>query len=52
MSMTPYSACTSILIGKTASVDGSVMIGRNEDSRPAWPKHFIVHPYASPSKQV
>lgn len=44
MSLTPYSACTSILIGKAASVDGSVMIGRNEDSRPAWPKHFIVHP--------
>ncbi|GAX02776.1 dipeptidase [Secundilactobacillus pentosiphilus] len=44
MSVTPYSACTSILIGKSASVDGSVMIGRNEDSRPAWPKHFVVHP--------
>lgn len=42
----PYSACTSILIGKDASVDGSVMIGRNEDSRPAWPKHFVVHPDA------
>lgn len=40
----PYSACTSILIGKNATVDGSVMIGRNEDSRPAWPKHFVVHP--------
>ncbi|WP_282801304.1 C69 family dipeptidase [Secundilactobacillus kimchicus] len=40
----PYSACTSILIGRKASIDGSVMIGRNEDSRPAWPKHFIVHP--------
>lgn len=39
-----YSACTSILIGKKASVDGSVMIGRNEDSKSAWPKHFIVHP--------
>lgn len=51
MSMTPYSACTSILIGKAASVDGSVMIGRNEDSRPAWPKHFIVHP-ATVTKQA
>lgn len=40
----PYSACTSILIGKSASVDGSVMIGRNEDSRAAWPKKFVVHP--------
>lgn len=47
MSDTPYSACTSILIGKAASVDGSVMIGRNEDSRPAWPKHFVVHPAAT-----
>ncbi|MTV81124.1 C69 family dipeptidase [Secundilactobacillus folii] len=44
MSFEPFSACTSILIGKAASVDGSVMIGRNEDSRAAWPKHFVVHP--------
>lgn len=40
-----YSACTSILIGKKASTDGSVMIGRNEDARAAWPKHYIVHPH-------
>lgn len=39
-----YSACTSILIGAKASMDGSVMIGRNEDAKAAWPKHFIVHP--------
>ncbi|MFD1549074.1 C69 family dipeptidase [Levilactobacillus fuyuanensis] len=39
-----YSACTSILIGAQASTDGSVMIGRNEDAKAAWPKHFIVHP--------
>ncbi|XIF20240.1 MAG: C69 family dipeptidase [Acetilactobacillus jinshanensis] len=38
-------ACTSILIGKKASTDGSVMIGRNEDSRAAWPKHYVVHPH-------
>lgn len=44
MQANPYSACTSILIGKKASMDGSVMIGRNEDSRPAWPKHLVVHP--------
>lgn len=39
-----YSACTSILIGAKASIDGSVMIGRNEDAKAAWPKHFVVHP--------
>lgn len=38
-----YSACTSILVGKKASLDGSVMIGRNEDAKSAWPKHFIIH---------
>jgi len=38
-----YSACTSILIGAQASMDGSVMIGRNEDAKAAWPKHFVVH---------
>lgn len=44
MQSEPFSACTSILIGKNATVDGSVIIGRNEDSRPAWPKNFVVHP--------
>lgn len=39
-----HSACTSMLVGKKASLDGSIMIGRNEDSKAAWPKHFIVHP--------
>ncbi len=38
------SACTSILIGKAATTDGSVIIGRNEDCRAAWPKHYVVHP--------
>ena len=37
------SACTSILIGKKASIDGSIMIGRNEDAKAAWPKHMVVH---------
>lgn len=27
------SACTSILIGKGASIDGTIMIGRNEDAK-------------------
>lgn len=34
------SSCTSILIGKQASNDGSVIIGRNEDSKTAWPKYL------------
>ncbi|MDO4903842.1 MAG: C69 family dipeptidase [Limosilactobacillus sp.] len=36
-------ACTSILIGKKASIDGTIMIGRNEDCKASWPKHMIVH---------
>lgn len=40
-----YSACTSILIGKNATADGSTMIGRNEDSKAAWAKKFVVHPH-------
>lgn len=38
------SSCTSILIGKAASADGSVIIGRNEDSKASWPKHFVKRP--------
>lgn len=30
--MQPHSACTSILVGKAASIDGSVMIARNDDT--------------------
>ncbi|WP_462399645.1 C69 family dipeptidase [Lacticaseibacillus pantheris] len=40
----PRSSCTSILIGRKATADGSVMIGRNEDLKASWPKHFVVHP--------
>ncbi|AKP66297.1 C69 family dipeptidase [Companilactobacillus ginsenosidimutans] len=39
------SACTSILVGKKASIGGSTMIGRNEDAKPSWPKHFVVHEF-------
>lgn len=39
------SACTSILVGKKATIDGSTMIGRNEDAQASWPKHFVVHPH-------
>lgn len=35
-------ACTSVLVGKDASEDGSTMIARNEDMGTAWSKHFYV----------
>lgn len=41
--MKKFSACTSILVGKQASIDGTIMIGRNEDAKAAWPKKFVVH---------
>lgn len=37
------SSCTSILIGKAASLTGSVIIGRNEDAKTAWPKHLAFN---------
>ncbi|QNQ82816.1 C69 family dipeptidase [Lactobacillus sp. PV012] len=37
------SSCTSILIGKSATTDGSVIIGRNEDAKTAWPKHLAFN---------
>lgn len=37
------SSCTSILVGKKASLNGSVIIGRNEDAKTAWPKHLAFH---------
>lgn len=51
MTFKKYSACTSILVGKKASIDGSVMIGRNEDAKSAWPKHFVVHPHGELESQ-
>lgn len=41
----PASACTTVLVGKKASTDGSTIIARNEDSRTAWTKRFVVHPH-------
>lgn len=45
------SACTSILIGKNASIDGTIMIGRNEDAKAAWPKHMVVHQHGALGKR-
>ena len=44
--MIPYknfSACTSRIVGKKASIDGSIMIARNEDSKSSWPKNYVIH---------
>jgi len=35
-------ACTTVLVGKKASSDGSTMVSRNEDMDTAWAKHFVV----------
>ncbi|WP_429970935.1 C69 family dipeptidase [Fructilactobacillus sp. Tb1] len=43
MSYFEFSACTSILVGKAATTDGSTLIGRNEDCKAAWPKRFVVN---------
>lgn len=40
----PASACTTVLVGKNASTDGSAIIARDEDLDTAWAKHFIVTP--------
>lgn len=41
---TPTNACTSVIVGKEVSVDGSIIISRNEDMSGAWTKKFIVVP--------
>ena len=47
--MNKHSECTTILVGKKASIDGSTMIARNEDGEaPLNPKNFIV---VNPSEQ-
>ncbi|NVY96513.1 C69 family dipeptidase [Lactobacillus sp. DCY120] len=44
MSVQPLSACTSILVGKKASLDGSTMIARNDDTFHAVAPHqFVYH---------
>ncbi len=43
--MTTESACTSILVGKNASLDGTTMIARNDDTfLPLTPQRFYMHP--------
>ena len=43
--MKEYSACTTILVGKNASIDGTAMIARNDDTfRPITPQKFIIEP--------
>lgn len=42
------SACTSVLVGKNASIDGSTMIARNDDTfLPLTPQRFYMHPAVS-----
>lgn len=49
--MKEYSACTTILVGKKASIDGSTMIARNDDTfRPITPQKFIIEPAAKGEK--
>lgn len=43
-------SCTSILIGKKASLNGSVIIGRNEDAKTAWPKHLAFNQHENKVK--
>ena len=49
--MKHLSACTTILVGKKASIDGSVMISRNDDTAGAiTPQKFIIEPAAHGEK--
>ena len=38
------SACTSIIVGREVSADGSLLVGRNEDIYTAYNKNFFVNP--------
>ncbi|WP_412990467.1 C69 family dipeptidase [Pediococcus siamensis] len=45
--------CTSVLVGKKASLDGSTMIARNEDRfLPIHPKKFYMHPAVQGQQRV
>ena len=42
---TRHSSCTTILVGKKASLDGSVMAARNDDTfLPVTPQRYVVYP--------
>ena len=40
----PERSCTMIVVGKNATVDGSIIIARNEDYDGNWAKHLVVVP--------
>ena len=43
-------ACTTIIVGRQASIDGSIIIARNSDSYTVTrAKHFVLHPHHSGS---
>lgn len=44
IAITTAQACTTVLVGKKASTDGSTIIARNEDAQTAWTKRFVVTP--------
>ena len=47
------SACTSVMVGKKASLNGSTFIARNEDRLVAiYPKRFLIQPAVSGRKEV
>ena len=47
------SACTSMMVGKKASLDGATYISRNEDRLVAiYPKRFVVQPAVTGRKET
>ena len=40
-------ACTTVVVGKNATADGSTIAARNEDAKTAWDKRFVVHPHST-----
>ena len=47
------SACTSVMVGKKASLNDSTFIARNEDRLVAiYPKRFLIQPAVSGRKEV
>lgn len=45
--MKEYSACTTILVGKKASIDGTTMIARNDDTLSNYPTKIYYRTCAS-----